>query len=360
MQKIFFTCGPTHISTFVKDCIKEALNNDICSLSHRSDKFSSIYQNTIEQLKILLKIPKSSHIFFVGSATECMEIIISNLVNQNSFHIVNGAFSQRFYSIAGILHKITNKVEVEYGSSIDMGNIFINNEAEVVCITQNETSTGVVFSKEEINKLKNRYIDKIFAVDIVSSTPSEGVDFTSVDCGFFSVQKGFGLPAGLGILVVNQKCLDKAYNNRGNITNYLHSLPVMYEKSLKFQTVETPNVLAIYLLGRMCEFYNNMGVDKIREETEKKAELIYSHFDNSKIFQPFIFKIKNRSKTTITIECNDSSDIVDYLLKRNFIVSSGYGKFKNSQIRISNFPFHSISSIHNLLSSFRDYELSSK
>ena len=53
-------------------------------------------------------------------------------------------------------------------------------------------------------------LQRLLAVDAVSSLPYPDFDYTILDSVFFSVQKGFGLPAGLGVWMVNDRCIAKA------------------------------------------------------------------------------------------------------------------------------------------------------
>ena len=209
-KKIFFTVGPTELSPVVPEFIRKAVNNNICSVSHRSRAFEEIYKNTISSIKLLLKIPGDFHILFASSATEIMERLIENCVAQKSFHFVNGAFSQRFFTIAKDLKKSPEKIEVEWGRGFNFSQIRIPKYSEIICFVQNETSTGVSTKMEDIYKVKLENQGAIVAVDIVSSAPYVDIDYSLIDCAFFSVQKGFGLPAGLGVLILNKKCIEKS------------------------------------------------------------------------------------------------------------------------------------------------------
>ena len=88
--------------------MKNAFREGIPSLSHRSKKFESIYKDTVDGLRELLKLPSDYQLFFTGSATEIWERTIQNLVEENSFHLVNGSFSKRFFEIAQQLNKKTS------------------------------------------------------------------------------------------------------------------------------------------------------------------------------------------------------------------------------------------------------------
>lgn len=351
MEKIFFTPGPTQAHPNLKQYMGEALENDICSISHRSRQYEEIHSHAVNSLKTLLGIPKDSYIFFLGSATEAMERIVENCVGRKSMHYVNGEFSNRFFAAASELKKNAQKIEVPAGSGIDLPATELDDDVELVCVTQNETSTGVSIPESEIHELKSKNQDKLFAVDIVSSVPYCNIDFDIVDCAFFSVQKGFGMPSGLGVLIANKKMMEKSARMQSsgfNIGTY-HSFPSMAKSADKNQTPETPNVLAIYLLGKVCDDMKLAGLDKIRELTEQKSELIYDACSRNG-YIPFVKQPKFRSKTTIAIEvANGSSLVIQKLKESGFIVGSGYKDFKDRHIRIANFPMHRIEDVKRLL-----------
>ena len=127
-----------------------------------------------------------------------MERIIQNGVETNSFHLVNGAFAESFYNEAIDQQKIAVKLEVPDGSSFDFNNLVVPPDAEIICITQNETSTGVSIDPTHISELKEKYPDKLIAVDTVSSVPYVDLDYSKIDYAFFSGQKGPGIFAGQG------------------------------------------------------------------------------------------------------------------------------------------------------------------
>src|SRR6185295_11971191 len=110
-----FAPGPSQLYFTVPDHAKVAFRDGITSLGHRTREFEKIFQSTTEGLKELLSIPSDFHVFFASSATEIWERSIQNLVNEKSFHLVNGAFSNRFYEIGKLLGKESIKTEVTFG-----------------------------------------------------------------------------------------------------------------------------------------------------------------------------------------------------------------------------------------------------
>jgi len=355
MGNIFFTVGPTQTHPRLGEFLNAGLKKGFYSISHRGKEFGGIFAHTVSSLKKLLNVPADFHIFFVGSATEGMELIIENCVGDKSLHFVNGAFSKRFFLTAKELLKHPEACTVPAGEGFDFATA-IPEGAELVCFTQNETSTGVKIEMEDILALKNRSPDKLFAVDIVSSTPHAPVDWGAVDCAFFSVQKGFGMPSGLGVLIVNDKCIRKAEELRSigaNIGSF-HNFPTLLKSALKNQTPETPNTMAIYVLGRVCDDYIEYGLEKIRKETEEKAELIYDFFASRRDYSPFVKNPAWRSQTTIVVETSrGSSQVMKKLAENGCIIASGYGEFEAQQIRIGNFPMHKIDDVKKMLDILR-------
>lgn len=344
MKNIFFTPGPAELYFTVPEHLKQALKEQIPSISHRSKQFEGIFEEAVHNLKSLLNIPDHYHVFFTGSATEIWERIIENCVQKNCFHYVNGAFSERFYQTALELGKSAVTAISEEGTCVAVEETQIPNEVELIAFTQNETSTGAAQPLEDIYSIRRAHPDKLIAVDAVSSLPHPNFDYSLVDTVFFSVQKGFGLPAGLGIWIVNERCIEKAFQlqeQKMAIGSY-HSLPSLLSKAKKNQTPETPNVLNLYLLAKVSKDMLQKGIEQIRRETEYKAALLYHSLDQHPLLSPFVKEKPYQSKTVIVAETQvDSSMIINQLKKDNLIVGSGYGSFKSKHIRIANFPTHS-------------------
>ena len=141
-----------------------------------------------------------------------MERIIQNLVEKKSYHFINGYFAGRFYNISKKLGKDADFIKCEFGKDFNFNDVNISDDVEMICVTHNETSTGVVFNADDIYKLKKTHPEKILVVDIVTSVPYYKFDFNLIDVAFFSVQKGFGLPPGLGVMVCRKNLLEKQRN----------------------------------------------------------------------------------------------------------------------------------------------------
>lgn len=364
MKNIYFTLGPSQLYPTVNEHIQQAIDEDILSISHRGKKFIEIYQDLSSNLRTLLNIPSTHHIFFTGNSIETMERIIANTVEEKSFHIMTGEFSQRFYQIALDLNKKPESFSLDINTDLDFSQIKIPEGTELICITENETGTGFQIPLDGFKGIKDKNPNVLIAVDIVSSAPFTNIDFSFTDIAFFSVQKGFGLPAGLGVMIVSDDAIKKAYSlSEKSISigsnEFSFITHVENEKNLLAPVPSgTPNVLDIYLLSKVSKDFNTVGITKLREDAEKKAELLYDFFDNEFSYNPLI-KNQYRSLTTIVVEVQGKAGtIAELLSKSGFIVSKGYRHFGNDHLRIANFPAHSVENVENLISAIRHTKIS--
>ncbi|MBL7856550.1 MAG: aminotransferase class V-fold PLP-dependent enzyme [Cyclobacteriaceae bacterium] len=341
--KINFTPGPSQLYFTVEDHVRQAFKEGVPSLSHRSKKFEAISQEATEGLRELLGIMPTHHIYFTGSANEIWERIIQNLVETESFHFVNGAFSKRFYEIAQQLHKAPRKLETEPGNGFS-GEVDIPSSTELIALTHNETSTGVTTNPEFIYTVKEKNQHALIAVDAVSSLPYPSFNYSRINTAFFSVQKGFGLPAGLGVWIADDACLAKAESllSKGISIGSFHNLPTLHAHAVKNQTPETPNVLGIYLLGKVIGDMQRRGIDIIRKETEYKAAILYQALDAHPLLKSFVQDKNLQSKTVIVAECGVHTEkLTEFLIEKGLYPGDGYGSSRKNQLRFANFPTHS-------------------
>lgn len=356
MSKKYFTVGPTELYDNVSLYFNEAIEKKLFSVSHRSKEFEEINSFTVSELRKLLSIPDDFYVFFLSSATECMERSIQNLVAEKSFHFINGWFAQRYFDISKSLGKNPGFTKAESGNNFN--DFTVPNVEEMVCITHNETSTGTTFPIDKIHDIRKANPHIIIAVDAVTSVPYYKFDFSTIDVLFFSVQKGFGLPPGLGVMACRKSLLQKSIEltYKGHITGTYNSFAKLASNAEKNQTTMTPNIPNIYLLGKVCSDLNSKGIDNIRTDTEKKANLFYSFFDKHPNINPFVNDKDIRSFTTIVLESKiDTAKIHQKLEYNGFAVSNGYADFKDKHIRIGNFPMHTFEDVSNLLYLFKKF-----
>lgn len=356
-MKINFTPGPSQLYFTVENHMRQAFREGIPSLSHRSREFEGISRKATEGLRTLLNLPANFHIFFTGSATEIWERSLQNLVENKSVHFVNGAFSKRYFEIATQLKKSATKVEVPAGQGFE-GDLAIA-DTELIALTHNETSTGVSLPLSFIHQFREMQPEALIVVDAVSSVPYPQFDFSKIDSVFFSVQKGFGLPAGLGVWIVNDRCIAKseALLRKGISIGTYHNLPTLLSHAKKNQTPETPNVLGIYLLAQVTEDLLRRGIVAIRKETEYKAAILYQALQSHPHLQPAVTHNQFRSQTVVVVQSgNHTESLTRYLNQQGMQPGDGYGEWKAVQLRFANFPTHSKETYEKLADLITDFK----
>ncbi len=355
-NQLFFTPGPSQLYPTITQHLNNAMRENIGSISHRGKEFQMIFQEMKELLSDVLNIPPDYEIFITSSATEIWERIIQNLITKSSHHFVNGSFSERFYNFTTAYQLKSTSQFSDF--SQEFGKFKVPDEAELISITQNETSIGYSFNPEEIKNIRENNPEKLIALDLVSAVPSIPVDLSQIDTAYFSVQKCFGLPAGMGIWIVGPKCFEvsKAKASKNEIVGSYHSLAALKKNGDKNQTPETPNVLNLYLLKNVLKDMQFKGISSIQNETKYKAALLYQTFDQITELKTVIPYPLNRSKTVCVSEVHGGNKgLIEYLKSKQLIIGSGYGSFKDQHIRIANFPAHSKESIEMLVDEIGKY-----
>jgi len=357
-KKIYFTAGPAELYFTVEGHMRDALKHQIPSISHRSSQFSKLYQETEESLRTLADIPDNFKVFFTSSATEIWERTLQSCVQNHSLHLVNGAFSKRFATIAKQLNRSVQQIDASTGSVVYPDQLSAVENPELVAVTHNETSMGVQQPIEHLQAIRERFADALISVDVVSSFPLVKLPYDAIDMAYFSVQKCFGLPAGLGVWILNQRSIDRALSLKNKLPSAYHGIPSFWDKYQNYQTPATPNVLAVYLLNGVVQDMLQKGLNRIRNEGIYKSTLLYQLFEQHQLFKPFVEVAECRSQTVVVANTGSHTEaLMDYLGKRGLIIGSGYGSFKQTQVRIANFPTHSKEQVEMLVDQIQAFDI---
>ncbi len=352
-----FTVGPAKLYHGVADFLCAELQNGLGEVSHRSKTFTEMSAASITAFREFFQIPDEYHVFYTYSATEGMEILTRSAVDEKVCHVSNGNFGNVWAKTSQKAGKIVQKISNENGTRVELSEIIPAQNTELLAITANETATGIAYSPQEITEIRNTFPEILLGVDVTSSMGAIAYDFSKADGWFFSVQKAFGLPAGLGVLIVSPRLMQKAAARQesGADVGCHHRLTDL-EKSMsgKFQTPTTPNVMNIAALGYISrQLQSDFGsLVELHKMTQTKAQLLYDFFADHSKFRPAV--ATGRSESVIVVDGSeaDLADLHQRLKASDIEVGKGYGGKKAVQIRIGNFPVHKMADIENLLQNF--------
>ena len=322
MPPITFYPGPSKIYPQVATYLQEAYDEGILSINHRSAACGDIIKATVALLAEKLNVPADYGVFFVSSATESWEIVY------------NGAFGQKWLDYTRRIRPLSIGHSYNLNEEVAADLLQIPPETEVLCLTQNETSNGTQLPMATITALRSDHY--LTAVDATSSLGGVALDITKADVWLASVQKCLGLPAGLGLLICSPRALQRAWEIKDR--RYYNSLLFIHENAQKYQTQYTPNVLSIYLLMRVLQHVEPIAA--VAERVRKQASDWYRFFGQEASFRLLAANPAVRSDTVVAVggEPATLSRIKSQASQVGIVLGNGYGPWKETTLRIANFP----------------------
>lgn len=344
MAPVTFNPGPSQVSQETLRDMESAMREGVLTMSHRSTHFRTISELAVRGLRTFFGIPQDYAVFYTSSATEAMELTIRNLVRTTSFHYVHGSFSKLFADVSARLYKQAIRDEAPWGQGNRYTAVHAPAEAELICMTYNETSTGVMCTNADVAAVRAAHPHMLLAVDITSIAAMQQLNIADADIWVCSVQKGFGLPSGLGLMFVSPRAVAKAKELEQDGTNLAgtFTFSAMQECMEKgFQTICTPNTLNIYLLGKQLVRWNQSGgLAEQEKRTREKAQMVSAFVEHHPALNFYVQDASQRSTSVLCIQADPHriAAMHEAAKAEGITLGSGYGKLKTDTFRIANFP----------------------
>jgi len=208
-----FIPGPTNLP----ESVRQAMNLPMEDM--RAPDFGDFVGGLLADLKGAYRMDAGRVFVFPSSGTGAWEAAIQNTLRPGDKVLMSrfGQFSMLWVDMAERLGLDVDVIDIDWGKGVPVEDYAARLEADrdhrikAVFATQNETATGVT---SDIAGLR-RALDAaghpaLLFVDGVSSIASIEfeMDRWGVDLAVSGSQKGFMLPAGLGILGVSDKALE--------------------------------------------------------------------------------------------------------------------------------------------------------
>ena len=289
---ISFYPGPSRVHPDVPKYFKQAYDSGILSINHRDKEFSKLYKETVNLFRTRLNLPKNYSVLFTSSATENWEILSQSLTIKSSVHIYCGAFGQKWFKYSKHIHAGCKAFEFEPNQRLSADTYKIPRNAEMICLTHNETSNGTCLEWKFMRDLRKKFPLSLICVDATSSMAGIDLKWKLADAWFASVQKCFGLPAGMGVLICSPAFIEKS-RKIGEDGRY-NSFNFMIKNSENWQTPYTPNVASIYLMKRVLE--NSKSIKEVENDLLNRYEKWLDIFSKNDKLQLHISEEKVRSK----------------------------------------------------------------
>ena len=204
--------GPTPVPDRLQRAMHRAMED------HRSSAFPALTRSILSRLPQVVHQTDGEAFVFPATGSAMWEAALVNTVNPGArlLAVRFGQFSHLFIHTARALGYQVDVIEEPWGEVADPARIEAAlaadtaHEIQGVLLVHNETATGVTSNVAAVRAAINRaHHPALLFVDGVSSIASLDFQFDTwgVDCAITGTQKGFMLPAGLGILYMSTKAL---------------------------------------------------------------------------------------------------------------------------------------------------------
>lgn len=356
-----FGSGPSLIPvSFVESLLKTGV--DYLGTSHRKPAVKNVVKEMQTGLRQYFKVPSDYEIVIGnGGATFLFDSIALGLVKKKITHFTCGEFSQKWFKASKLVPWIeAQEVAVPFGQGINAHN---DASADVIAVTLNETSTGVILT--ELPKVGDQ---TLLAVDATSGGGQVPCDISQTDIFFFSPQKVFASEGGFYVAIMSPKALKRAQEIAADKSRYIPEImswPLAIDNSTKNQTYNTPALTSIFFLNEQVKLMNSFGgYDKVIAEADRKAKMIYDWAQSKPYLSCYVQEEKFRSNAVATIDVDDRVNVdplIEKLEKEKIVYGiDAYRKLGKNQFRISlfhNVTYDNLEKLTQLLSMAIEAEL---
>ncbi len=352
MHKKLFIPGPVEVRP---DVLAQMA---LPMIGHRSKDASALQHRISDKIKKLFYTDEAI-LLSTSSGSGLMEGAVRSCTLKKAAVFSIGAFGKRWFEMAESNNVSADLFEVEWGTATTpelVNKVLSTGQYDLITITHNETSTGLMNPVEEIAKVVKKYPDVVYCLDAVSSMAGTKieVDKLGVDICITSTQKALGLPPGMAICSFSQKAKERAekVTKRGYYLDLLALYDYIEKKD--YQYPSTPSLSHMFALDYQLDRIMEEGLDNRFNRHVEMAEYVRAWAR-----QKFALFADDRylSNTLTTITNTQSIDVAALnkeLGVRGYQISNGYGKMKDKTFRIAHMADCTLEEIKDLLSNIDD------
>ena len=348
----FFFPGPTE----VRDDVLRTMQRPM--IAHRGPAFEDMFARIQTSLQHVFGTARPVYVSS-SSATGLMEAGIRSAPAGRVLSIVNGAFSARFAAIAKACARDCDVLDVPWGDVVDpsvLAERLASTRYAAVTVVHSETSTGALTNVREVSRLAHEH-GAVCLVDSVTGIGAAPLRFDEweLDFALTGSQKALALPPGLAFAAATKAFIEGASRQPGR---------GLYFDLVEFDAYasrnQTPNTPAISLF-----FAAELQLAAIVAETMEArwtrhaamAERTYRWVDALAVRHGAAIGVLAReghrspSVTSVTLPPGVSSAaVLRAVVSRGYTIGSGYGKNKDTSIRIGHMGDHTLEGLEGCLS----------
>ena len=345
-------------TTLKPKILPETINdyyNNYSANAHRGDydislKVDNMYENTRKLVKEYINAASEKEIIFTSGTTDSINKIVfgyfKNILKENDEILLNKSEHASnvlpWFELADELKLKIKFIELNEDYEIILENIekAITSNTKVISIAHITNVVGDVRNIKEITSLAHKN-NIMILLDAAQSIGHMKIDVKDLDVDFlaFSAHKMYG-PTGVGVIYGKENILKNIRPiifGGGMNSSYGSDMTRIYDELPDLLEAGTPNIAGVIGFGKVVEYINNIGIDKIKEhELSLKEYCINKLKENKNII---IYNEKSEG-SIITINYKDifAQDLAIYLNKYNICVRAGNhcSKILKDELNIKN------------------------
>jgi aspartate aminotransferase-like enzyme len=356
----FFLPGPTEVRAEVLASMARPV------IGHRGAELSTLLAEADPHLRAVFRTSRPVYVA-TASATGLMEASVRCGVRRKALALVNGAFSERFRDLVADCGREVETYEVPWGEAHDPDAVerrLRGGGFDAVTVVHSETSTGVLNPVEQIAgavRSAERATDGEILVLVDGVTSVGGMlveaEVWGIDFLLTGSQKALALPPGLAFATASERMLARATTLTGR-GQYLDLLEFdRYWQ--RHQTPQTPAVNLIFALAEQLRYIASEGISARAARHWAMAEACWRWSDDiGGAHGISVLAPDGRRSPTVTALTipggRTAGSIVGGLRERGYTIGSGYGKLKDTTIRIGHMGDHTVQELAPLLDQLQE------
>jgi alanine-glyoxylate transaminase/serine-glyoxylate transaminase/serine-pyruvate transaminase len=274
-RNFLFVPGPSN----VPDRILRAMHRPM--EDHRSSSFPGLVRPILEDLKTVFGTTSGQAFVFPATGTGMWETALVNTLSPGDRVLAPryGQFSHLFIDCAQRLGLVVDVIQTPWGEGAPAEQIEAalkadrNHDIKGVLVVHNETSTGVTTDiaavRKAIDAARHPALLYVDSVSGLGSLPF-AMDAWGVDAAIAGSQKGFMLPAGLGILGMSQRAL--ARREQAKCARVFFDLGDMIKANATGYFPYTPSIPLLYGLRESLGMLFEEGLEHVYARHHRLAE----------------------------------------------------------------------------------------
>ena len=332
-----FGSGPSKVRQEAVDALAAAAPA-LLGTSHRQAPVRSLVGRIRAGLAELFDLPDGYEVALGnGGSTLFWDLAAFSLIERRSQHLVFGEFSAKFAAAAAAPH--LEEPQVIASPSGSHPEPRPDPDVDLYALTHNETSTGVAM---EVRRPAGA--GGLVCVDATSGAGGLAVDPRQFDVYYFAPQKSLAADGGLWLACLSPAAVERTGRiaASGRPIPAMLSLGIALEQSRLDQTLNTPALATLFLLGEQLDWLLGQGgLGWATKRCDESAGIVYGWAEARGYATPFVTDPAMRSHTVATIDLDPTVDAgaVTRALRANGIVDTeSYRKLGRNQLRIAMFP----------------------